>query len=169
MAKKDVPEVRWDWIWALNPLVIITTIDSEGIVNAAPFGMCMRLSHKPLMIGFSVNQKWHTRKNIKETGEFVVNIPSENRETLKKIMITATHFPPKVNELDEAGFLSLPSRKIRPPRVEQCKAHFECKVDWTREISNHTLVVGNVLAVSVDEDCITDNFELIIRPPSEQS
>jgi flavin reductase (DIM6/NTAB) family NADH-FMN oxidoreductase RutF len=114
------------------------------------------------MLAFSVNQKWHTRENVRETGEFVVNIPSDDSEMLKKLMITAKHFPPRVNELDEAGLTALPSKKIKPPRIGECKAHFECRVDWMREVANHSLVVGNVVAVSIDEDCITENYELII-------
>jgi flavin reductase (DIM6/NTAB) family NADH-FMN oxidoreductase RutF len=162
MAKKDVPEEKWDWVWALNPLVVVTTTDREGFVNAAPYGMCMRVSHKPLMLAFSVNQKWHTRENVRQTGEFVVNIPSDDYEMLKKLMITAKHFPPRVNELDEAGLTALPSKKVKPPRIGECTAHFECRVDWMREVGNHSLVVGNVAAVSIDEDCITENYELII-------
>ncbi len=162
MTKKDVPQQSWDKVWALNPLVIVTTSDSEGFVNAAPYGMCMRVCHKPLMLAFSVNQKWDTHKNIKDTGEFVVNVPSDNANMLKQIMITGKHFPPRVNELDKAGLTALPSRKIRPPRIKECKAHFECEVAWMKEVGNHSLVVGNVVAVSIDEDSVTENYELKI-------
>jgi flavin reductase (DIM6/NTAB) family NADH-FMN oxidoreductase RutF len=148
MVKKDVPEQNWGRVWALNPLVIVTTSDSEGFVNAAPYGMCMRVCHKPLMIALSVNQKWDTYKNIKQTGEFVVNVPSDNVNMLQKIMITGKHFPPRVNELDKAGLTSLPSRKIKPPRIKECKAHFECKIDWMKEVGGYSLVVGNVVAVN---------------------
>ncbi len=162
MTKKDVPQKSWDRVWALNPLVIVTTSDSEGFVNAAPYGMCMRVCHKPLMIAFSVNQKWDTCRNVRETGEFAVNVPSDDANMLKQIMIIAKHFPPRVNELEQAGLTALPSRKIRPPRIEECKAHFECTVNWTKEVGNHSLVVGNVVAVSIDGDCITEKYELKI-------
>ena len=162
MIKKDVPQQSWDRVWALNPLVIVTTSDAEGFVNAAPYGMCMRVCHKPLMIGFSVNQKWDTHRNVKETGEFVVNVPSDDADMLKKIMVTAKHFPPRVNELEKAGLATLPSRKIRPPRIVQCKAHFECKVDWIKEVGTHSLVVATVVAVSIDEDCVTEKYDLKI-------
>jgi flavin reductase (DIM6/NTAB) family NADH-FMN oxidoreductase RutF len=162
MIKKDVPQQKWDRVWALNPLVIVTTSDSEGFVNAAPYGMCMRVCHEPLMIAVSVNQKWDTCKNIKETKEFVVNVPSDETSMLKKIFIMAKRFPPRVNELDKAGLTSLPSIKIKPPRIEQCKAHFECKVDWIKDVGDYSLVVGNVVAVSIDGDCITQNYELKI-------
>ena len=162
MIKKDVPQQNWDRVWALNPLVLVTTSDSEGFTNAAPFGMCMRVCHKPLKIAVCVNQKWDTCKNIKETGEFVVNVPSDNPKILKQIMITAKHFPPRVNELDEAGLTSLPSTKIEPLRIMECKAHFECKVDWIKDIETHSLIVGNVVAVSIDGDCITKNYKLKI-------
>ena len=162
MTKKDVPQENWERVWALNPLVVVTTSDLGGFANAAPYGMCMRVCHKPLMIGFSVNRRWDTYRNVKETGEFVVNVPSDNDDMLKKVMIMARRFPPRVNELDKAGLTSLPSRKIRPPRIGECKSHFECKVDWIKEVGDHHLVVGNVVAVSIDEDCITEKYELII-------
>jgi flavin reductase (DIM6/NTAB) family NADH-FMN oxidoreductase RutF len=162
MTKKDVPQQSWDRVWALNPLVIVTTSDSEGFVNAAPYGMCMRVCHKPLKIAFSVNQKWDTYKNVRQTSEFVVNVPSDNGDMLKQIMITGEHFSPRVNELDKAGLTALPSRKVKPPRIAECKAHFECRVDWMKDVGNHSLVVGNVEAVSIDEDSVTRNYELKI-------
>jgi len=70
-----------------NPVVIITTKNSQGQSNAAPFAMCMEVCHNPPMMAFGVGRTKDTYHNVKETGEFVINVPGKN--LLKKLMITS--------------------------------------------------------------------------------
>lgn len=62
-------------ILAPRPTIIVTTVNRKGEVNAAPFSFTMPVSMDPPLIAFASVTSHHTYKNIKETGEFVVNIP----------------------------------------------------------------------------------------------
>ena len=56
---------------------------------------------------------------------------------------------------------------LRPPRIAECKAHYECKVIWTKEWLHRLTVMGQVVAGSVDEDCIDkDGYAILekLRP-----
>lgn len=54
--------------------------------------------------------------------------------------------------MEEAGLTALPSDKVKPPRIKECKAHLECKVLWTKIIGSACLVLGSIEAISVDEE-----------------
>jgi flavin reductase (DIM6/NTAB) family NADH-FMN oxidoreductase RutF len=133
---------------------MITTVDREGRVNAAAYATCVRIVHKPVQIAFTTSQAGDTGRNAKETGQFVVNLPSFERDVLEKVRIVGLPFARGVNELEKAGLTALGSTLVAPPRVLECHRHFECEVVWTKEWLNRVMVVGNVVAASVRADCV---------------
>jgi flavin reductase (DIM6/NTAB) family NADH-FMN oxidoreductase RutF len=114
----------------------------------------VRIVHKPVQIAFTTSQAGDTGRNVTETGQFVVNLPSFERDILEKVRIVGLPFARGVNELEKAGLTALPSTLIKPPRIAECHRHFECEVVWTKEWLNRMMVVGNVVAASVRADCV---------------
>jgi len=160
--KMDVPSEHWDRLFAPSAcLVMITTMDSEGWVNAASFGTCVRVCHDPVFIAFTVGATKDTCNNVLATGEFVVNVPPFEREILEKVRVVGLEFPPRVNELEKAGLTALPSKIVKPPRIAECRSHFECKVEWTKQWLHRVMVVGKVAAASVDEGCVDQNGYIV--------
>ena len=88
-------------------------------------------------------------------GEFTVNVVPFEQAMLDKTLLCALPFRHGENELDKAGLTAIPARTLRPPRIAQCRSHFECKVAWTQQWVNRLMVCGKVEAVSIDADCIT--------------
>lgn len=162
VAKKDVPPAHWDRLFTPSSCVVmITTVDGQRRVNAGSFGTCVRVCHQPVFIAFTVGAGKDTTKNVMASGEFVVNVPSYDREILGKVGIVGLTFPPGVNELEKAGLNAIPSAVVAPPRIVECRSHFECRVDWIKEWVNRAMVVGRVVAASVDEDCVDANGYVI--------
>ena len=156
--KIDVPSEHWDKLFAPSAcLVMITTVDEAGRVNAASFGTCVRVCHDPVYISFTVGAPKDTAHNVLATSEFVVNVPPFEREILEKVRVVGLDFPPRVNELEKAELTAIPSKGVKPPRIAECRSHFECKVEWTREWVNRLMVCGKVEAVSIDKDCLNAN------------
>lgn len=149
----------------MNQLVIITTISTKNIVNAAVKSEVFHALTKPPVFGFSCNLGHHTCKNILEQHEFVINIPGE--DIIAKAIKTAHDFPVGVNELDEAGLQALSSKKVKPPRITECVAHFECRHEWHDIHGEEILIFGRVMATSLNKDIfeasIEDRFR-IARP-----
>jgi flavin reductase (DIM6/NTAB) family NADH-FMN oxidoreductase RutF len=149
------PEKYWDRLFApAGHVAIVTSIDKEGRTNAASYATCVRIVHNPVQIAFTTNLTGHTRENILATGEFVVNLPSFDRRQLEQVRIIGLPFARGVNELEKAGLTTLPSTRIKPPRIAECLRHFECEVVWTKEWLNRMMVVGNVVAASTYSDCV---------------
>ena len=161
-SKLDLPPEQWDRLFAPSScLAMITTADSNGRVNAASFGTCVRVNHEPVYIAFTVTRAKDTCNNVLATGEFVVNLPSFDRELLEKVRVVGLPFAPGVNELEKAGLTAIPSTRVRPPRIAECPRHFECRVEWTREWLNRVTVVGAVVAASADAGCVDENGYVI--------
>ena len=153
--KSDVPSQHWDRLFAPSAcLVMITTVDEAGRVNAASFGTCVRVCHDPVYIAFTVGANKDTYNNVLSTNQFVVNVPPFERDVLEKVRVVGLEFPPRVNELDKAGLTAIASRIVKPPRIAECRSHFECEVEWTKQWLNRLMVVGKVVAASVDEGCV---------------
>jgi flavin reductase (DIM6/NTAB) family NADH-FMN oxidoreductase RutF len=149
------PEKYWDRLFAPGGhAAMITTVDKQGRVNAASYATCVRVTHKPVQIAFTTNIAGDTRANLDETGEFVVNLPSFDREMLEKVRVVGLPFARGVNELEKAGLTALASTRVKPPRIAECTRHFECEVLWTKEWHNRMMILGHVVAASAHADCV---------------
>jgi len=149
------PEKYWDRLFAPGGHCgIVTTVDTEGRVNAASFATCVRIVHNPVQIAFTTNPAGHTAQNLLATGSFVVNLPSFERDILEKVRVVGLPFDRGVNELEKAGLTAVPSTIVKPPRIAECLRHFECEVVWTKEWIKRLMVVGNVVAASTYSDCV---------------
>lgn len=147
--------------YIIRPLVLITTINREGKYNAAVKTNFMTVSSMR-SYAFCCSPEHHTYRNVLETGEFVVNIPTEDimSKVIKVAKMTVSPCPPGVNEIESAGLTPILSEEVRPPRIEECVAHYECMLDWHRD----ALILGKVVAVSVDKDFLegTDSRKLVM-------
>jgi flavin reductase (DIM6/NTAB) family NADH-FMN oxidoreductase RutF len=155
MKKVAQPQVWWDRLFApSSALAIITTVDLQGRVNAASFGTCTRVNHNPVDIAFTCRPSKDTTHNVLATGEFVVNLPPFERSILEAVRVVGLPFAQGTNELEKAGLHELPAEIVRPPRIQECNRHFECRVEWTKSWSDRIMILGRVVAASVDEDCV---------------
>jgi flavin reductase (DIM6/NTAB) family NADH-FMN oxidoreductase RutF len=121
---------------------LITTVDKNGRVNAAPYSWIIPVSFQPPMICLMIGGKHkNTYKNIVETGEFVVNIVSEDFGQ-HAIECEKTH------SLEAVNLETVPSKAVKPPRVKQSRAILECKLKrfFEPEGSDHIIVMGEVVA-----------------------
>jgi flavin reductase (DIM6/NTAB) family NADH-FMN oxidoreductase RutF len=134
----------------IKPAVIVTTKGKDGSTNAAPYSWFSVVDYNPPRVLLSSNMKRDTFRNILETHEFVLNFPGA--DLLKQIWTTSKHFPYGVNELEEAGLTWLPSEKVKPPRIKECRVHMECKVIWTKPIGAACVILAEIVSLSIDKE-----------------
>lgn len=156
MPNKKEIKIRPFWysdIWIFPKLInIITSLDKDGRINAAPYSFIMQwdvMHFRPqIMLGF--RQDSHTFLNICETGEFVINCPSW--DTLEDMMETARFWPAGVNELDHTNYTMIESRKVKPPSIAECPQIMECTVDEIQKLKrSNGIVIANIEAIVMDE------------------
>jgi flavin reductase (DIM6/NTAB) family NADH-FMN oxidoreductase RutF len=141
-----------------RPIAWVTTVSNDGVFNAAPFSFFTGISIEPPLVLFAVERRHGEKKdtviNIEETKEFVINLVTE--QNVEKMNITSKDFDLEEDEIDLAGLKALPSKCVRPPSIGESPLHMECKLHQIIEIgsSPHSLVIGEVLAVTVDDSVI---------------
>ncbi len=141
---------------APRPIALITSMDEHGELNAAPFSAYNYLCTDPPIIGVGVTNRpdehfvpKDTARNIRRTGEFVVNVVTE--DIAQQMNLCAIDFPAGVNEMDVAGFTTVPSQKVKVPRIEQAHAALECREYTTLEIGRSRIILGRVVAIYVED------------------
>jgi flavin reductase (DIM6/NTAB) family NADH-FMN oxidoreductase RutF len=142
---------------------IITSIDKDGHVNAAPFSNLTSVSTDPERLVLAVYKEWDTIRNIRQTKEFVVNVPS--KELLQEVWICGDKYaghpiPRGVNELKIAKLTEISSEKVKPPRIKECYAHLECKTTWIKNVGDHYLILADIVSASFTEGYFDKDFVL---------
>ena len=141
---------------APRPIALITSLDEKGLLNAAPFSAYNYLCTDPPIVGVGVTNRTgqqfvpkDTARNIRRTGEFVVNVVTE--DIAGKMNICATDFPPEMSEVELAGFTTTVSQVVKPPRLAEAHAALECREYTTMEIGRSRIILGRVVAVYVED------------------
>ncbi|MBD2702980.1 flavin reductase family protein [Spirosoma sp. BT702] len=114
-----------------RPIAFASTIDAQGIVNLSPFSFFNIAGYNPPTLIFTptINrhgQKKHSLLNLEEVGEVVINIV--NYSMVQQMSLASAEFERGVNEFEKAGFTAVPSDRIKPPRVAESPAAYECVV-----------------------------------------
>jgi len=141
---------------APRPIALVTSMNPDGGLNAAPFSSYNYLCTDPPIIGMGVTDRPNggfipkdTARNIRRTGEFVVNVVTE--DLMARMNICATDFPPDVNELEMAGLTTAPSQVVKVPRIAEAHAALECKEFTTMEIGRSRIVLGRVVSIYIED------------------
>ncbi len=141
---------------APRPIALITSMDQHGRLNAAPFSAFNYFGTEPPVVGIGVQNRPEgdhvpkdTAYNIRRTGEFVVNVVTEN--IAQQMNICATDFPAEINEIELAGLTTAPSEAVKVPRIAEAPAALECREYATVEIGRSRIVLGRVVNVYVDD------------------
>jgi flavin reductase (DIM6/NTAB) family NADH-FMN oxidoreductase RutF len=142
-----------------RPVGWISTINPQGMPNLAPFSFFNVVSSHPPHLVFAPSirttdrSEKDTLRNIRQVGEFVVNIVSE--DLLEAMNLTSTELPADIDEFSYAGLTRAPSHAIRPPRVAESRVHFECTLRQIIELGDQpgggALVIGQVVHIHVDD------------------
>ena len=131
VATKDLHEYMLSSI-APRPIAFASTVNAEGQPNLAPYSFFNCFSSNPPVLVFSANRRVRdnstkdTLSNIEATGEVVINVVSYN--FVKQMALASIEYPSNINEFEKAGFTALPSETVKPFRVAESPAQYECKV-----------------------------------------
>jgi flavin reductase (DIM6/NTAB) family NADH-FMN oxidoreductase RutF len=163
---------------APRPIAWVSTL-SNGHLNLAPFSFFNVVSAKPPLLGFSPGLRLvdgqpvpkDTLRNIRETGEFVVNVAIF--AVAEAMNLTSGDYESSVNEFELAKLTTRPSLVVRPPQVAESPVSFECKlnriIDFGTEPPSGSLVIGEIVCLHLEEDVLKegrldpDSLDLIGR------
>jgi flavin reductase (DIM6/NTAB) family NADH-FMN oxidoreductase RutF len=149
-----------------RPIGWISTLSRQGVVNLAPYSYFNAVCDRPPTVMFASggartdDRRKDSQRNAEETGEFVVNLATwDLREAMSATSATVDR---DVNEMALAGLASLPSIKVKPPRVAESPVHLECRYLTTVPVPESdpeeagVIVIGRVIGIHIRDDVIVD-------------
>ncbi|MBT2558340.1 flavin reductase family protein [Hymenobacter sp. ISL-91] len=147
---------------APRPVAFASTIAADGSVNLSPYSFFNCFGSNPPILVFSPanrvrdNSQKHTLQNVREVPEVVVHIC--DYAMVEQMSLASTEYGKGVNEFVKAGFTELPSQKVRPPRVAEAPAAFECVVEQVIELGQNNgagnLIICRVVMAHFREDIV---------------
>ncbi len=154
-----------------RPIAWVSTVNEAGQANLAPFSFFNAVSASPPTLLFcpglrrTDGQEKDTLRNIRATGEFVVNIVTE--ALAAAMNITATELPAEIDEFNLAGLATTPARVVRPPRVAASPVHYECRVLQIVDLGGEgaangsaSVVIGQVLHLHVSDEVLLPEYKI---------
>ena len=153
-----------------RPIAWVSTVNAAGQPNLAPFSFFNAICGNPPLLAFAPGMRQRpvgktvkpetkdTLRNVRETGEFVVNMVSY--ELAEAMNLTSGEYDSSVNEFELAKLKTAPSKMVKVPRVAESPINFECKVyqiiDFPSPTHGGSLVIGEILLVHINDAHIKD-------------
>ncbi len=144
---------------APRPIALVTSVNEEGRLNAAPFSAYNYLCTDPPIVALGVTDRpgggfipKDTARNIRRSGEFVVNVVTE--DLAQQMVVCATDFPAEMDELEVAGLETEPSTMVKVPRIRSAHAALECIEHTTLEIGRSRIILGRVVSMFVEDQFV---------------
>lgn len=138
-----------------RPIGWISTCDSKGRANIAPYSFFNAVCDAPPAVAFASDGWKDSARNIAETGEFAFNFVTQDHAQLMNR--SSVRFEKGTDEFSEVEIEREPCRKISVPRVANSPAVLECKLmnivelhDIEGRKTEYKLVIGQVVGVHID-------------------
>lgn len=156
--KVDVEYLKF--LWPLKAY-LITCGDIVSKMNIIAVSLCMPAAGQPPQLVCAIGKAFYSFELIKQTGEFVVNVPTKSLK--KAVYYCGTHSGRNVDKFKETKLTPQPARRVKAPIIAECIAHMECIVvskldtkpytgwDLKPNIANKTLFLGEVVEAYADE------------------
>jgi flavin reductase (DIM6/NTAB) family NADH-FMN oxidoreductase RutF len=154
---------------APRPIAFASTVDEEGNVNLSPFSFFNAFGSNPPILIFSParrvrdNTIKHTLENAYATKEVVINIG--NYDIVEQLSLASTEYDKGINEFIKSGLTPAPSVMVKPPRVAEAPAAFECRVREIIPLGDHggaaNLIICEVLLMPLNENVLTPDGKSI--------
>ena len=143
-----------------RPIAFVSTLSTDGVLNAAPFSYFNALTSNPPLIAISIGRKKgiqkDTSRNAEAMGEFVVHIPDETY--IEAVNLTAANLGPEESEVDLAKLTAVDSVKVKVPGIAEAKIRMECVVEQilplggTADQPATDLLIGRIVHYHIAEE-----------------
>jgi flavin reductase (DIM6/NTAB) family NADH-FMN oxidoreductase RutF len=141
------------------PTVLVTCNDKNGNTNIITIAWQTTLSKQPPLHAISIAPGRYSHNLIRETKEFAINFVPYT--LVKQTHFCGTHTGRTIDKTEATSLTFIPSKKISVPLIQECYAHLECKLIQNLTVGDHTVFIGEVLAVQYDEHAFENDLLLV--------
>lgn len=148
-----------------RPIGWISTVDSDGVFNLAPYSFFNAVCYRPPVVMFSAgtgsedDRLKDSARNAEQSGEFVCNLA--NWDTREQMNASSATLPKEVDEIALAGLTPVDAQLVKAPRIEEAPVHLECRYMQTTEIAGwnegdlYKVIFGEVIGIHIKDEYIT--------------
>ncbi len=130
-------------------MIVGSIVDNKPTYTTVGAGGCACL--EPVLC-VSLKDTHYITSGIEQSGFFSVNIPATDLVIKMDYCGMFTGHTTDKSELFKAFYDTAGTA----PMIEECTLNFLCKVCDKKEIRGFTMFYGDVIAVYINEDCLTD-------------
>ena len=140
--------------WRPSPLlgqvVLVTSLNEDGQSNVAPKSWLSMMAFEPSLLALGCNLAHWTAQNILHRHEFVINVPGDELVGI----VWKSQALPHPRPVECIGLTSIPAQKVKPPLIEECKAHLECIFVQHLTFGSEAIILGQIVAASADREAV---------------
>lgn len=140
------------------PVVLITSKNKEGKINVFTVGWIGTACTKPPMITVAIRPERLSYDYIKESGDFVVNLP--NSRMVKEVDYCGVRSGNQIDKIKEMNFTTEDSKDVTAPIISECSIALECRVKSITPLGTHDLFLAEVVNTHVDNSLIDTNGKI---------
>ena len=142
-----------------RPIAFVSTVGEDGIYNVAPYSYFTAISHRPMIVVFSLGRKKKgvkkdTLVNIESTKEYGINVVSEDLAI--PMNKAAAAYPTHVDEFEKAGLIPVISDTIQAPLVKESPVNMECRLIQNLKFGDEpeytNFIIGEVVRIHITEE-----------------
>lgn len=133
------------------PAVMVSCGDMENsnIITIAWTGI---LNSEPPIVYVSIRPTRHSYEIIKNSGEFVINIPDEN--LVWALDFCGTKSGKDTDKFDAAHLTKEECKHVKAPSIKECPINLECKLKEIKELGSHHMFIGEIVGINANTDII---------------
>ena len=140
-----------------SALVVSGVGDNSNIITVAWIGI---VGSNPPALGISLQKDRYTLSLVRQTKEFTANIPRQG--DFEKVDYCGIVSGKTVDKFDGAKFTKMNGCKVDVPIIKECPFNIECRVLHEVDLSDYVLVIGEILEVNIDADCLDENGKVLV-------
>jgi flavin reductase (DIM6/NTAB) family NADH-FMN oxidoreductase RutF len=142
----------WGSFFSVSPLTVVGTVEEDGGYDLAPKHMAMPMGWRNYF-GFVCSPRHATQRNAERTGAFTVSYPGPDQ-----VLETSFAASPRQEDSSKPGLAALPvvpASTVEGVLLRDAHVWLECELERVIDgFEENTLIVGRVVAASVDERAI---------------
>ncbi|MFZ5354503.1 MAG: flavin reductase family protein [Bacillota bacterium] len=143
-------------------IFLVTTLKENGKANIQlnAWGMLLGSGDEPKFV-MQIMKNSDTYRLIDKNKEFVINIPAYDIKD--KLLSAAVHYSDDTDEITASGFTHEESKYVKVPRVKECFSHYECILDWMKDVETdkvvNVLVQGSIVNAVIDDTVLGNSIK----------
>jgi len=143
------------------PVTLLSCVGADGSANIMTVSWTSVACAVPAMVSVAIRTDRQSYSLIRETGEFVLNIPPTS--LVRAVDFCGIASGETVDKFSRTNLTPIPALKVRPPLIEECPINLECVVRQCLPLGSHDLFLAEVVAVHADAGVVEDGMIILGR------